>query len=361
MGGTILANLKTLAQTLGLSITTVSRALDGYSDVSEKTRERVRAAADAAGYRPNAAARRLRRQRAEVVALMLPTDPGHFGPPVFLAMLGACAERLAADGLSLMIAPVARGQSELDLCRRLVDGGRVEALILVRTKRDDERVAFLQDRGIPFVTHGRTRSPTPHAFVDGDGREAFARATSLFAADGHSRIALISAPGEYNFAHERRCGWQEAMSALHLPTDLLEETPPTEQGGFDAALRLLARPQAPTAILCATDEMAVGALRALRCQPAGRDICLIGHDDLPTGAFTDPPLTTMRMAGDAVGDILAASLLGALAGEPAEKHQTMLPVEFVLRESHWRRNEPASASAFAGISEPRPSTEEDPR
>lgn len=142
-----MANLKQLAQSLGLSITTVSRALDGYADVSAATRERVREAADKVGYRPNASARRLRRQRAELVAVTLPSDPGHIGPPHFLDMLSGCAEHLAAAGLNLVIAPVPRGESELDICRRFVDGRRVDAMLLVRTKRKDERVEFLQSRG----------------------------------------------------------------------------------------------------------------------------------------------------------------------------------------------------------------------
>ncbi|NNC01050.1 LacI family DNA-binding transcriptional regulator, partial [Corallococcus exiguus] len=117
-----MSNLKQLAQSLGLSITTVSRALDGYSDVAETTRERVQLAAKKMNYRPNPAARSLRRRKAETVAVTLPCEPGHFGPPVFLDMLASCGQRLAQEGLDLMLVPTMSHQGEMETYRRLVDG-----------------------------------------------------------------------------------------------------------------------------------------------------------------------------------------------------------------------------------------------
>ncbi len=331
-----MSNLKQLARSLGLSITTVSRALDGYSDVSAATRERVREAADKAGYRPNASARRLRKQRAELVAVTLPSDPGHIGPPHFLDMLSGCAERLAGEGLNLVIAPVPRGVSELEMCRRFVDGRRVDAMLLVRTKRHDERVEFLQSRNVPFVTDGRTEAATPHPFLDGDGFSGFHRATLRFRSAGHERIGHIAGPQEYYFAHVRCRGWRSAMEESGLAADLYAEGPPIEQGGYHAALELLRRPSPPTALVCATDEMAIGALRALREFDGGDQIAIVGHDDLAMSAFTSPPLSTMRMTGENLGASLASLLLRAIAGEPAEDLQEIHPVEFVDRESHRR-------------------------
>lgn len=331
-----MSNIKQLAKALGLSITTVSRALDGYPDVSAATRERVRLAAEKAGYHPNAWARRLRKQRAELVAVPLPSDPGHIGPPHFLDMLTGCAEHLANAGLNLVIAPVPRGESELELCQRFVDGRRVDAMLLVRTRRQDERVEFLQSRGIPFVTNGRTESPVPHPFIDGDGFAGFHRATMRFHAAGHRRIGHIAGPQEYYFAHVRRRGWQAAMEELGLDADLCAEGVPIEQGGYRAALELLGRPDRPTALVCATDEMAIGALRALREVGGGAAVDVVAHDDLPMGAFTSPPLSTMRMTGENLGANFASLLLRAIAGEPAETLQELHGIEFVDRESHRR-------------------------
>lgn len=331
-----MSNLKQLAQSLGLSITTVSRALDGYSDVSPTTRERVRAAAEATGYRPNASARRLRKQRAELVAVTLPSAPGHIGPPHFLDMLSGCAEHLATAGLNLVIAPVPRGESELEMCRRFVDGRRVDAMLLVRTKRHDERVEFLQARGIPFVTNGRTESPVPHAYLDGDGFSGFHAVTMRFVVDGHRLIGHIAGPQDYYFAHVRRRGWQSALEESGLTTELCAEGAPTEQGGYLAALELLRGSVRPTALVCATDEMAIGAMRAMREIDGGQAISIVGHDDLPIGAFTSPPLSTMRMTGDNLGKSFASLLLRAIGGEPPEELQELHPIEFIDRESHRR-------------------------
>ena len=325
-------DLRSLARSLDLSTTTVSRALDGYSDVSEATRQRVR---EAAGYRPNASARRLRKQKAEVVAVPLPIASGRIGTPHLLDLLSGCAERLARAHLALMIAPVPKGESELDLCRRFVDGRRVDAMLLVRTRRQDERVAYLQSRGLPFVTDGRTEGAA-HAWMDGDGRDGFLRAARRFIADGHRRIGLVGGDEDFFFAHARAEGWRAALREAGLAQDLHAQGELSEQGGFEACRRLLALPDPPTAILCATDEMAFGALGAIRA--GGRDVAVVGHDDLPAGAYTDPPLSSMRMAGENLGQRIGELLLGAMEGRPAEELQILNPVAFVDRQSHLRRS-----------------------
>jgi LacI family transcriptional regulator len=331
-----LSNLKLLARSLGLSITTVSRALDGYSDVAPATRERVLAAARAANYRPNSAARSLRRRRAESVAVTLPTEPGHFGPPVFLNMLATCGQRLAEEGLDLMLLPTTSPVAERDIYRRLVDGGRADAMIVLRTRRDDERVSYLMERGIPFVTHGRTSRCDEHAYIDGDGAAGFREATALLASLGHRRIAHIAAPQDLTFAHLRRSGWLAGLAERGLEPRPERVAAPTESGGYEAACRLLDQPEPPSALLCATDSMAIGALRALqeRGLRAGRDVAVIGHDHLPTGAFTEPPLSTMEIASQDVGRRLADMLVARLGGRSHHDLQIILPIRQVPRATH---------------------------
>jgi len=331
-----LSNLKHLARSLGLSITTVSRALDGYSDVAPATRERVRAAAEAINYRPNSAARSLRRRKAEAVAVTLPMEPGRFGPPVFLNVLAACSQRLSEEGLDLMLLPTAGRAAEMEAIRQLVDGGRADAIIVVRTRLEDERVAFLKQRGFPFVTHGRTARFEEHAFIDGDGESAFRRATEMLASLGHRRIAHIAAPQDLTFAHLRRKGWLAGLQETGQSDALEYATQPTEAGGYEAAQWLLRQSPQPTALLCATDSLAIGALSALkeRGLMAGRDIAVIGHDNLPLTAFTDPPLSTMEIAAPDAGAQLAEALIARLGGRDHRDLQTILPVQQVSRATH---------------------------
>ena len=337
-----MSRLRDLARSLDLSITTVSRALDGYPDVSAETRARVRAAAEAANYHPNAAARRLRRRKAETVAVTLPAEPGHFGPAVFLDMLGVCGERLAEEGLSLMLVPTPSGARETDTLRRLIEGHRADAMIVVRTRREDPRVAYLMERGIPFVTHGRTIGAAVHAAIDGDGETGFHDATLLLAKLGHRRIAHIAAPEVFTFAHFRRDGWQRGLqeAGLEPGAEIAEE--PTEHGGYRAARHLLDLPAPPTALLCATDSMAIGALRALRERSlvAGRDVAVIGHDNIPAAAYTDPALSTMEIAADEVGRRLGDLLLRRLGGADPRDLQEVLPIHHVLRATHGNESKP---------------------
>ncbi|MBM1174822.1 LacI family DNA-binding transcriptional regulator [Microvirga arabica] len=331
-----MSSLKHLAQSLGLSITTVSRALDGYSDVAPATRERVRAAAQAIHYQPNSAARSLRRRKAEAVAVTLPTEPGRFGPPTFLNMLAACGHRLAEEGLDLMLLPTAGRVEEMETYRRLLDGRRADAVIVVRTRLDDERVAFLKERGIPFVTHGRTARSDEHAFIDGDGEAGFREAARHLASLGHRRIAHIAAPQDLTFAHLRRRGWLAALEEVGLSDRPECTAQPTEAGGYEAARWLMQQRTPPTALLCATDSMAIGALSALKEKGlmAGRDIAVIGHDNLPAAAFTDPPLSTMEIAAPDVGRQLAEMLIARLGGRDSRELQTILPVRQVPRITH---------------------------
>lgn len=322
-----MTSLRKLASHVGLSITTVSRALDGYPEVAAATRERVERAAAEMGYRPNPAARRLRRGVGETVAFVLPTDPGHFHEPVFNELLVAIGEQLALHEHDLMLLAGRPGKDEMAVYRRLVEGRRADAFIVVRTRHDDERIAYLTAKGVPFVCHGRTDMTEPYAFIDGDGEEGFRTLTNRLIARGHRSIGFLSAPRHLTFAGLRLAGWRNAMEAADLATDGVEEADPTEEGGFAFARRLFAERDRPTALVCATDRMAIGAIRAAADAGlvVGRDIAITGHDNIPAASYSQPSLTTMelptRLIGARLADMVLARLGGSAARDLAEIHR----------------------------------------
>ena len=330
-----MASLRSLASDLGLSITTVSRALDGYDDVAATTRERVNRAAAAAGYRPNSAARRLRKGLSETIALVMPTEPGRFYEPAFVDLLAVIGERLAARHYDLMLLAARPGAEEQAAYRRIINDRRADACVVVRTRRHDERIAMLQDAGFPFICHGRTETHAPYAFVDGDGEAGFREITSRLIGLGHQRIGHIAAPDHFTFAELRARGWHMAMRAAGLSDDIKTMCASSEDAGDLAAAALFNGPSRPTALVCATDRIAIGAVRAAQSAGliVGRDIAITGHDNIHASRFTHPPLTTMELDVRKVGECLADKLLHLIdAGMPEQPGEVFL-LEQVLRAS----------------------------
>ena len=168
--------LKDLAEHLGLSQTTVSRALNGYPEVNEKTRLRVAETATRLGYRPNANALRLATGRAGAIGMVL-RGSSEFGPHTseFLSGVGG---RLAEEEIDIIVSTVQTYQEEIAAYRRLAASQKVDAIILHSPTLHDERAKLLMELNIPFVLHGRTEIGAPHAWLDIDNAGAIERATS---------------------------------------------------------------------------------------------------------------------------------------------------------------------------------------
>jgi LacI family transcriptional regulator len=257
-------NLKSLAKNLGISETTVSRALNGYPEVSERTRQRVLAAAELAGYRPNPMARSLASGRTNVVGIIHPLMPNDLADPMFMQIVGGMVGALEARQMDLMMAPVSP-QNEFSAYLRMVKERRVDGLIVGRTRLYDERVAYLAKHSFPFVAHGRTRVNEPHAWFDYDNEAGMHIAVDHLLAHGHTRIALISAPLEMNFARQRFDSFKLRLKAAGITADprhLIDNTI-DRRSGYLAMQQLLACQPAPTAVVIDNHMSGVGAMRAL--------------------------------------------------------------------------------------------------
>jgi len=166
--------LKEFAKQVGLSPTTVSRALSGYPEVSETTRARVAEAAVKLGYSPNVNAVRLKTGRAGAIGVVM----GRAGEFHFAEFMAGMAERLVADETDILVIPMAdpNHEDEMQLYRRLVESRRVDAIIVHSPKPNDERIALLHELGMPFLVHGRSAIDVPHAWLDIDNEGAIKRA-----------------------------------------------------------------------------------------------------------------------------------------------------------------------------------------
>ena len=257
-------NLKSLAQNLGISKTTVSRALNGYPEVNVLTRERVLAAAKEAGYEPNPMARSLAVGRTNVFGIIYPLLPSDLGDPMFLDVVGGMAGALEKCNMNLIIAPVSQ-QNELPSYQQMVRGRRVDGLVVSRTLVIDERIAYLLKKGFPFVAHGRTDVNQPYAWFDYDNEAGIALACEHLLALGHRRIAMISAPLAFNFARQRRASFHSCMCAAGLAVDPAHLADHTldRRSGYQAMQLLLASSPRPSAVIVDNHLSGVGAVRAL--------------------------------------------------------------------------------------------------
>ncbi|WP_421725654.1 substrate-binding domain-containing protein [Bauldia sp.] len=325
-----------LAQHLGLSEGTVSRALNNYPDIAVKTRQRVIEAANDLGYRPSAHARRLARGVIETVGFVLPERAGYSDR--FLAeILDGIGIELAAHDWDLLVAAVPDDHSDTEVTERLIRSGKVGGFILTRTRRRDPRVDLLRQAGVPFVVHGRTEDCSDYSWLDIDNEKACMDAVRHLVDLGHQHIAYIGGKPELNFAHLRRTGYLKAMAAAGLqvpPGYVVEDI--IDSADADAAMaQMLALSAPPTAVVCITDVVALGAMRAITragFQP-GREVSVIGYDGLPVGLTADPPLTTMAQSSESAGREVVRMLMAMIDGADTRLTQKLWEAKLIQRAS----------------------------
>lgn len=324
-------NLKQLSAELGLSQTTVSRALNGFPEVNEATRARVTEAARKHGYRPNTRARSLATGRAMAIGHVIPVSTRHeIVNPIFADFIAGAGEVYTANDYDMVLS-VVTDADEGDAYRKLRAKGTVDGVIVHGPKVNDPRIALLTEIGLPFVVHGRSSQVTePYSWLDVNNRRAFHRATDFLLDLGHRRIALLNGLEDMDFARRRRAGYEAALAGRSLLPDhaLMTSSEMTEAAGYEATARMLASPDAPTAFLASSLISAMGVRRALEDAglKLGRDISVVTHDDelsyLRNGAEL-PIFTATRSSVHEAGRLLAQMLLDRIA-DPSGRHREML-------------------------------------
>jgi LacI family transcriptional regulator len=331
-------NLKALSEHLGLSQTTVSRALNGYPEVSLKTRQRVSEAAQQLGYRPNHAARGLATGKAGAIAVVMRMAAGQAADPHYGEFLSGVGEAALSLGYDILLSPVTRETEEATF-RRLSQNGQVDAILLSSPFLSDERIPLLDQLNIPYLVHGRdNQRTTPYPFLDIDNKGAFYEAARLLAGLGHRRIAFINGLAHLNFANERVLGVAEALAEnqMQLEPERISNGEMTDDYGYRSAARMLDSANPPTAILCSSLFIALGAVRAIynRGLKIGSDVSLLAHDDVIP--YLKPenfrvPLATTRSSIRAAGLRAMQRLVSGIDAPSTEGE--IWPVDLIVRES----------------------------
>jgi DNA-binding LacI/PurR family transcriptional regulator len=326
--------ISTVARHAQVSRQTVSNVLNSPDVVREDTRRRVLDAIEALGYRTNRAARQMRTGRSQLIAVRIePTRDGINGS-VLDRFLHGLTEAAAGAGYRVMLYTASDPLGEIDTYEDLLSSYELDAFVLTGTDHGDVRTEWLAARGVQFATFGRPwDNPDRHLWVDVDGAGGTADATRHLIAAGHRRIGFIGWPAGSGVGDDRRGGWVRAMRAAGLEPDaaLDRQTPDGIARGESAAGDLLRGGDgAPTALVCASDSLALGALQAVRA--AGATVAVTGFDDTPVAQAVGLTSVSQPLAEAAAGCMNL--LVSALDGNPGERRPPMLlQPTLVLRQS----------------------------
>jgi LacI family transcriptional regulator len=329
--------LKDIARQVGVSVTTVSRALGGYDDVAEGTRRRVLQAAREMGYRPNIIAQSLQRRRTNTLGFIIPIAGPRVSDPFFSEVLTGIGDEAAEHEFDLLVFTGAPGAQEREAYERIVGSRRVDGLLVVRTRCHDERIIYLVESEFPFVAYGRSDLDLDFPYVDVDGTKGLDEATQYLIDLGHRHIAYISAPLDLMFANYRLAGYKRALERNDLPVkeEWIAIGRLTQEDGHREGSRLLNLEPAPTAIIAANDLMALGVISAAQelGLTVGRDLAVVGFDNTTLAEHSHPSLTTVHQPIYDIGKMICRMLIQLIKnGDPVQR-QVMLEPTLVIRES----------------------------
>lgn len=336
--------LVSLAAELGVSRQTISNAINAPHRLKASTLQRVTRAIEDSGYRPHVAGRQLRTRHSRNLAMRLYPSSDGINGSILDRFLHALTEAAQRHDYRLTLFTAVDDEAEIEAIDGLLSTADIDGFVLTSTHHGDARTAWLLEHDVPFVCFGRPWTEegdafdSPHAWVDVDGGAGTAEATSLLLERGHRQIGFLGWPAGSGVGDDRRLGWQRAMARVGGVADLdrlslgLEDT---IGSGARGARELFDR--GATALVCASDSLAIGALAAWREAPAvatDGGLPLVGFDDTPVAAAIGLPSVAqpIESAAEHVVALLVHRLSGTSGGPDPPEH-LLLPSVLVHRQT----------------------------
>ncbi|MFV0360988.1 LacI family DNA-binding transcriptional regulator [Tropicimonas sp.] len=330
-----MVTLKDISQRLGLSVTQVSRALGGHSDVSDTTRARVEEAAQQLGYRPNPAALKLRTGRTGIVGLVVPEHSEQEESNILLEILLGLAVEFWKRGMLVVLNVMPNAGSTAESYTRLFRQGSVDGFVVINPNADPAGLRYLMQEGIPFVSHGRTTPRPDYSYVDLDNRAVGELMATHLTGLGHTDIAFIDGPAGSFSADERLAGLTAALCrhGSEPQPALTCRGIMTEQFGEAATRHLFSNPACPpSALVVGNMVLATGVMRTLGQLGLSvpGDVSVVAHDDVlaryPRRTLT-PELSGTRSAfAEAWGHIADLLTMAVDGRDPAALQVLVSPV-----------------------------------
>lgn len=326
--------IRDVAKRAGVAPITVSRVINHSGYVSQKTRERVKAAIAELGYVPNTLARSLRSKRTNTLGLILTdiTNP-------FWTTVARGVEDAASDaGFNVIFCNTDESEAEQDKYLRVLLQKRVDGVLLVPARSTAEPIKFIRRQDTPVAVLDRRVPDAQADVIRGDSEGGAYHLVRLLLSLGHRRIAMLSGPRGVSTAEDRVAGYRRALveAGLDASAELVQYGEFTQASGYEMTQQVLTATLRPSALFAANNFIAVGAVKAL--QDAGlqvpEDMALVGFDDLPPALVGDQFLTVAVQPAYEMGQRATEVLLARLCGQgPEEYQEIVLPTMVIVRKS----------------------------
>lgn len=336
-----MTTIKDIARVAGVSVGTVSNYMNNPDLLNVSTRDKIRETIEKLNYTPSAAARSLVMNRTMRIGLvhLISTHSNHqqeMNDSAFLELLAAINTAAAENGYSLLLSAATTKEQEISIVKKLVGEKQVDGLIFMATQEDDERINFLCHKDFPFASFGRSQGCEQFSFVDVDGEKGVFQVVNYLSDLGHQRIAYLNPPDGLMFAKHRWKGFCNGMMEHKIPIqeELIVESGFNEISGYKAILQLLNFSQPPSAVIAPNDISAFGVMKGLqeRGLMPGKDVSVVGFDDISLANLWHPSLTTLAQPFGEIGHHLVEILLQEFSGNKKKSHLILEP-KLIVRES----------------------------
>lgn len=333
-----MATIKDVAKRAGVTIGTVSRVLNNKKWVSEDCRKRVLVAIKDLHYKPQAHARRLRQKHSRICGVIAPHHTSVFSSPFFTNIMKGLEEVAAEKQYRLLLHPLSETARAQISYRALLGDGSVDGMFVLNAWSTDASIRELTEAQVPFVlVNGKITGQEDLPYVGFDNRAGVTQAVDHLAKLGHDRIGIINGRMTTTNAIERFQAFQENLAEhkLEFHQEWVADGDYEEEGGYQAAMKILSAVRRPSAILCASDLMAMGAMRALKDKGVSvpGDISIVGFDNMEEAAYHEPAITTVAFSAYEMGKLAARKMFQLISEEELTEKASVLKAQLIERES----------------------------
>ncbi|GAA0406669.1 LacI family DNA-binding transcriptional regulator [Paenibacillus motobuensis] len=332
--------IKDVAKKAGVSPSTVSRVLSNHPRISAETSRRVREIMEELGYHPNIMAKSLVSRTTNSICIMLPKSAEElFSNFFFMELIRGIVTQANRQGFDVLLSSGANEKDEVEGVARLLNGHRVDGVILLYSRTDDPVVDFLYQNNHKFVLIGRSEQYADILSVDTDNVQASYDATKHLISLGHQRIGFVSGPPELVVSKDRLQGYLQALSnaGLESKPEWIVEGEFLQESGYRAISFFMNLPDRPTAIVLVDDVISFGVLRGLHelNYKVPDDLCLVSFNNIPLAEMSTPPLSSVDIGIYNMGYTASQMLIQAIQHKDNDKvtARYVIPHRLVVRES----------------------------